>query len=332
MMKTVFALATVAALVGGAARAEVTELRLAQQYGIGYLPLHVIENQKLVQKHAQKAGITISKVSWAKFAAGNAMNEAILSGSLDIASGGVGPLLTIWSKTKGRQEVKGVASLNSMPLYLNTNNPNVKSIKDFTEKDKIALPAVKVSIQAVTLQMAAEKAFGAGQHNKLDALTVSMAHPDGMAALVSGKTEITAHLTSPPFQYQELQDQRIRRVFSSYEVLGGPATFNTLWTTKKFRDDNPKVFKAFVDALDEAMEFIKRDPQKAAEIYIIEENSKVPVADILKMIKDPEITFTTSPQNLMKYAEFMNKIGSIENKPASWKDVFFPEIHGKEGS
>jgi NitT/TauT family transport system substrate-binding protein len=260
------------------------------------------------------------------------MNEAILSGSLDIASGGVGPLLTIWSKTKGRQEVKGVASLNSMPLYLNTNNPNVKSIRDFTEKDKIALPAVKVSIQAVTLQMAAEKAFGAGQHNKLDALTVSMAHPDGMAALVSGKTEITAHLTSPPFQYQELQDQRIRRVLSSYEVLGGPATFNTLWTTKKFRDDNPKVFKAFVDALDEAMEFIRRDPQKAAEIYIIEENSKVPVEAILKMIKDPEITFTTSPQNLMKYAEFMNKIGSIENKPASWKDVFFPEIHGKEGS
>ena len=331
-MRTVLVLATSIALVGGAARAEVTELRLAQQYGIGYLPLHVVENQKLVQKHAQKAGITISKVSWAKFAAGNAMNEAILSGSLDIASGGVGPLLTIWSKTKGRQEVKGVASLNSMPLYLNTNNPNVKSIKDFTDKDKIALPAVKVSIQAVTLQMAAEKAFGAGQHNKLDALTVSMAHPDGMAALVSGKTEITAHLTSPPFQYQELQDQRIRRVFSSYEVLGGPATFNTLWTTKKFRDDNPKVFKAFVDALDEAMEFIKRDPQKAAEIYIIEENSKVPVEAILKMIKDPEITFTTAPQNLMKYAEFMNKIGSIENKPASWKDVFFPEIHGKEGS
>jgi NitT/TauT family transport system substrate-binding protein len=331
-MKTVFALATVVALVGGAARAEVTELRLAQQYGIGYLPLHVVENQKLVQKHAQKAGITITKVSWAKFAAGNAMNEAILSGSLDIASGGVGPLLTIWSKTKGRQEVKGIASLNSMPLYLNTNNPNVKSIKDFTDKDKIALPAVKVSIQAVTLQMAAEKAFGPGQHNKLDALTVSMAHPDGLAALLSGRTEVTAHLTSPPFQYQELQDQRIRRVLSSYEVLGGPATFNTLWTTKKFRDENPKVFKAFVDALDEAMAFIKRDPQKAAEIYVTEEKSKVPVEAILEMIKDPEITFTTAPQSLMKYAEFMNKIGSIENKPASWKDVFFPEIHGKEGS
>jgi NitT/TauT family transport system substrate-binding protein len=332
MMRTVLVLATAAALLSGAARAEVTELRLAQQYGIGYLPLHVVENQKLIQKHAQKAGITITKVSWATFAAGNAMNEAILSGSLDIASGGVGPLLTIWSKTKGRQEVKGVASLNSMPLYLNTNNPNVKSIKDFTDKDKIALPAVKVSIQAVTLQMAAEKAFGAGQHNKLDALTVSMAHPDGMAALISGKTEVTAHLTSPPFQYQELQDQRVRRVLSSYEVLGGPATFNTLWTTKKFRDENPKVYKAFVDALEEAMELIKRDPQKAAEIYVAEEKSKVPVEAILKMIKDPEITFTTAPQNLMKYAEFMNKIGSIEAKPASWKDVFFPEIHGKEGS
>jgi NitT/TauT family transport system substrate-binding protein len=320
------------ALLAGTAHAEVSEVRLAQQFGIGYLPLHVVENQKLIQKHAEKAGIKNIKVSWATFGAGNAMNEAILSGNLDFASGGVGPLLTIWSKTKGRYDVKGVAALNSMPLYLTTINPDVKTLKDFTEKDKIALPAVKVSIQAVTLQMAAEKEFGAGNANKLDPLTVSMKHPDGMAAMLSGKSEITAHLTSPPFQYQELADKRVHRVLSSYDVLGGPGTFNLIWAAKKFRDENPKVYAAFVGALDEAMDFIKAHPKEAAEIYIKEEKSKLPVDAVLKMVTDPEISFTTAPENIMKYAEFMNKTGAIENRPKDWKEIFFPEIHGKKGS
>ena len=152
------------------------EINVAQQYGIGYLPLMLMEEQKLIEKHAKAAGVDV-KVNWAKFAGGNVMNDALLSNSLQFASGGVGPLVTLWSRTKGNLDVKAVSAINSMPLYLNTRNPNVKTIKDFTEKDKIALPAVKVSIQAVTLQMAAEKAFGEGQQGKLDALTVSMSHP-----------------------------------------------------------------------------------------------------------------------------------------------------------
>ena len=90
------------------------------------------------------------------------MNEALISGNLDFASGGVGPLVTAWARTKGNQDIKGICALNSMPLYLNSINPNVKTIKDFTDKDRIALPAVRVSMQAVILQMAAEKVFGTG--------------------------------------------------------------------------------------------------------------------------------------------------------------------------
>jgi NitT/TauT family transport system substrate-binding protein len=330
MRKLVWALGAI--LVAGTAHAEVSEVRLAQQFGIGYLPLHVLEAQKLIQKHAAKAGIKDIKVSWTKFGAGNAMNEAILSGNLDFASGGVGPLLTIWSKTKGIYDVKGVAAINSMPLFLNTINPNVKTLKDFTDKDKIALPAVKVSIQAVTLQMAAEKEFGPGNANKLDPLTVSMKHPDAMAALLSGRSEITAHLTSPPYQYQELADKKVHRVLSSYDVLGGPSTFNCIWATKKFRNDNPKVYAAFVGALDEAMAFIKAHPKEASQIYIKAEKSKLPVETVQKMVTDPDVFFTTTPQNIMKYAEFMTKTGAIDKKPESWKEVFFPEIHDKKGS
>ena len=311
-------------------RGEMSEINVAQQYGIGYLPLMLMEEQKLIEKHAKAAGMDV-KVGWAKFAGGNVMNDALLSGSLQFASGGVGPLVTLWSRTKGNLDVKAVSAINSMPLYLNTRNPNVKSLKDFTEKDRIALPAVKVSIQAVTLQMAAEKAFGEGQQGKLDSLTVSMSHPDAQTALLSGQSEITAHFGSPPFQYQQLQKPGIHTVLNSYEVLGGPATFNVVWTTSKFRNENPKLYDAFVKALDEATAQINKDKKAAAEAYLRISKDKATAPEILAMLNDPNIIFTTTPQNVMKYVDFMTKTGSVKVKPDSWKDLFFPNIHSAAG-
>ena len=314
------------------ARAEMSEIKVAQQYGIGYLPLMVMEEQKLIEKHAKAAGIDV-KVSWAKFAGGNVMNDALISDSLQFASGGVGPLVTLWARTKGSLDVKAVAAIDSMPLYLNTSNPAVKSIKDFTDKDRIGLPAVKVSIQAVTLQMAAEQAFGAGQQNKLDSLTVTLSHPDAMTAMLSGKSEITAHFGSPPFQEQELERPGIHTVLNSYEVLGGPATFNVVWTTAKFRNDNPKVYQAFVAALDEATAMINRDKGAAADAYLRISKDKDSRENILKLLNDPQIVFTTTPQNVMKYVDFMAKIGAIKAKAdGGWKDLFFPNVHGLPGS
>lgn len=322
----------VVAATATTAAAETGEVRIAQQYGISYLPLTVMNHEKLLEAASAKVGIPGLKVTWSQFGAGNAMNEALLSGNLDFASGGVGPLLTIWSKTKGRQDVRAVSSLNSMPLYLNVIDPKIKTLKDITEKDKIALPVAKVSIQAVTLQMAAEQVFGEGQWAKLDPRTVSMAHPDAMAAMMSGKSEIVGHFGSPPFQTQELEDKRVHRLLNSYDVLGGPATFNVVWALKKFHDDNPKVYGAFLAALEDSMKLIKADPARAATIYIDAEKSKMAHPAVEKLIRDPENVFTTTPQNVMKYAAFMHKIGSIENMPASWKDLFFPEIYAASGS
>jgi NitT/TauT family transport system substrate-binding protein len=314
-----------------AARAEMAEITVAQQYGIGYLSLMIMEEGKLIEKHAKAAGVDV-KVNWAKFAGGNVMNDALLSNSLQFASGGVAPLITLWSRTKGTLDVKAVGAMNSMPLYLNTRNPNVKTLKDLSEKDRIALPAAKVSIQAVTLQMAAEQIFGAGLQNKLDALTVSMSHPDAQAALLSGASEVNAHFSAPPFQYQQLEKPGIRNILNSYEVLGGPGTFNVVWTTTKFRNDNPKIYAAFVKALEEATGNINRDRKAAAEIYLRMSKDKDSVDDILKMLNDPNIVFTQTPQGIMKYADFMGKVGSIKVRPDSWKDLFFPNVHGTPGS
>ena len=313
-----------------AARAEVSEIKVAQQYGISYLPLMLMEEGKLIEKHAKAAGVDLA-VNWVKFAGGNVMNDAILSGDLAFASGGVAPLVTIWSRTKGNLDVKAVSAINSMPIFLNSRNPDVKSVRDFTEKDRIALPGVKSSIQAVTLQMAVEKEFGPGNFAKLDALTVTRSHPDAQAALLAN-TEINAHFSSPPFQYQQLRRPDIHTVLNSYDVLGGPATFNLVWAANKFVNENPKVYAAFVKALDEAIAAINGNKQAAAEAYIRVAKAKDSVADILTMLNDPKIVFTLTPQNMSKYVDFMFRIGSIKVKPDSWKDMFFPNAHNLAGS
>ncbi|HZY22990.1 MAG: ABC transporter substrate-binding protein [Microvirga sp.] len=323
--------ALAASLWAPGAEAQVKTVRLAKQFGISYLPLTIMEDKKLLEEQAKKLGIEV-KTEWLQLSAGSPMNEALISGNLDFASGGVGPLLTIWSRTRANLKVKGVAAINSMPIWLTTINPDVKTIKDFTEKDRIALPAVKVSIQAVTLQMAAEQAFGPGQHGRLDTLTVSMSHPDGMAAMMSGRSEVTGHFTSAPFQYQELADPRVRKVVDSYDVLGGPHTFNVVWAATRFRDENPKIVEAFVAALDEAMKFINANRKEAAEIWVRAENSRMPAAEAERIIRLPENEWTMTPKKVMAYADFMSRNGLIPARPESWKDLFFPEVHGLPGS
>ncbi len=308
-------------------QAQAREITIAQQYGVGYLPLMVMRQKGLVVKHAEALGLKDTSVKWSTFTGGADMNTALLSGHLDVSSQGVGPFLKIWSATKGLYDARAMASINNMPLFLNTTNPDVHDITQFTEKDRIALPAVKVSIQAITLQMAAAKAFGMENYDKLDNLTVTMSHPDGMIALLSGKSRITGHLTSPPFQYQELmEDPKVHTVLNSYDVLGGPSTFNVVVTTKKFRDQHPKEYKAVFSALVEAIGMINKDKHWAAQVYLDQTHSKLPLSLIEKIISEPEISYTVYPQGVMKYAKFMHETGSIKHMPASVEETFFPEV------
>lgn len=313
------------------ARAEVSEVRIAIGTGFGFLPLMVMQHERLIEKHARAAGLGNVKVSWTVLAGGAAQNDALLAGKIDFATSGVSTFLTLWAKTRGNVEAKGIASIGSMPIYLNTRNPKVKTIRDFTDSDRIAVPAVKVSPQAMLLQMAAAKEFGDANYGRLDPLTVSMSQVDAMTALLSG-SGITAHFANPPIQFWELEQPGIRRVLNSYDVLGGPATFIMAWTTSRFRADNPRAYASFMAALEEASQLINRDKKAAAEIYRKVSNDRTPTDKVLKILDHPEMHYTTVPQNILKFAEFMHKVGSIKIRPASWKELFFPEAHGMPGS
>jgi len=311
--------------------AEVSEFKIAQQFGIGYLPLTIMKTNGLVEKHLKAAGLADTKVSWLVLASGQPMNDALLSGSLHVASGGVAPFLILWDRTRGTLNVKAVAALSSMPMYLVTNNPNVKSIRDFTDNDRISMAGAGQSIQTIVLQMAAAKEFGDANFNKFSTLYRNLSHPDGLAAFLSGK-EITAYFSSPPFQYQALEKPGVRRILNSYDISGGPATFLVAWATGKFHDENPKTYQAFFNAYKEATDFINANKRTAADVYVKETKDKSGVDAIEKMLNDPEIKITMTPEQTLPIEHFMNKTGTLKNKAGSWKDLYFPELHNLPGS
>lgn len=320
-------------LTASAASAEQSELRIAKQYGLGYLQMMVLEDQQLVEKHAKAAGLGDVAVSWLTFRSSDVMNDAIISGNVDFVSLGVPGLAVIWSKTQGTgNPVKAASGMNLLPLALMTRNPDVKSLKDFGPKDKIAVPAIKVSTQAILLHMAAAKEFGPENYNKLDPVTVSMRHPDALTALLSPASEITAHFASQPFIAMEAARPGIHQVVSSTEILGGPLSFNVLATSTKFHSANPKLYKAFMTAFAEATDWVNANKRAAAELYLRVSKDKSSVDEVLKIVEAPETSYTLTPKGLMPVVEFMRKTGAIKVLPASWKEMFFQDAHGLSGS
>ncbi len=318
------------AMATTAVRAEVSEITVAQQYGVSFLPLMVMEKQTLIEKHAKQLGLADIKVTWTKVAGPSVMNDGLISNTIHFAAQGAPSLITLWDKTHG--QIKGVSSMTTYPLYLITRNPDVKTIKDFTEKDKIAVPSVKISTQAIMLQMAAAKAFGEKDFAKLDPFTVSLSHPDATLAFTNNTAGVNAHFSSSPFYEQEIKVPSAHLVTTNYDILGGRATAVVITANGKFRDANPKAYKAVYDALNEAIGWINKNKRAASELYLQAANDKKnTVNDILAIIADKDYDYTLRPEKVFATALFMAKIGSIKQTPKSIDDLFFPEIAGLKG-
>ncbi len=308
------------------ARAEATELRVAKQFGSAYMQFFIMQDQKMIEKHAKAAGLGDVSVDWATFRSSDVMNDALISGSVDFVCLGIPGIITIWSKTKGTPiEVKAATGFNVSPLMLMVRDPAIKSLKDFKDSHKIAMPAVKVSMQAILLQMAAAKEFGMAKFNALDHLTVSMAHPDATAAMLGGPSEVVANFSSSPFQYRQMKNPNIKRLLTSTDLIDGGLSFNVIAATNKFRTQNPRLYGAFLAALKEATDYINADKKRAAELYLKASGDKMPVAELVEILNDPAIQYTTKVMGIHSFVDFMAKTGTLKTPPADWRDMFFPE-------
>jgi NitT/TauT family transport system substrate-binding protein len=319
---------------GGRSSSGATEVRIPLGAGgVGFLPLFVMRDRALIEKHASAAGLTDLTVRWIDLGGPAVMNDALLSGSVDFIAAGPPAFITLWDRTRGSADVRGVAAMSSLPMYLNTTHPTLTSLDELTETDKIAVTAVKVSIPSIVMQMHAAERYGAAEAFRYDRYTVTMTHPDALIALLSGGNQINAHFTSPPFHQREIEDPRVRTILNTDDIMGGATTFTMLSTTARYREANPAAYAAVLAALEEANELIRNDPRAAAEILFAAESAAgFAVDELVEVLRDPDIRFTTTPANTQKYAEFMQEIGSIENRPTSWRDLFFPEVHTAAGS
>ena len=296
---------------------------------MSFLPLMVMEGENLVEKHAKAAGLGDVKVNWVKVAGPSVMNDGVISGALQFIAVGAPSMTTLWDKTGG--QVKGVSAMTTYPLYLITRNPNLKSVRDLSEKDKIAVPSIKVSTQAIMLQMLAAKEYGDANWAKFDPYTVALSHPDAVLALTNNTAGVNGHFTSSPFYEQEVKLPGVHLLTTNYEILGGPATAVVIAASAKYRDANPKSYKAFFDALKEAIDIINKDKRAAAKVYLEQaKDSKDTVEDIYGMIAAKDYAYTLTPQKVYKTAQFMNRIGTVKHKPAACTDLFFPEMQGLE--
>ena len=312
-------------------RAEMGQVTIAEQYGVAMLPLMVMQHDKLAEKRAEAAGIPL-EVRYVSVAGPSVMNDGLVSGAIQFAAQGAPSLITLWDKTRRNVGVKGVAAITTYPLYLITRNPAVHTLKDFTGADKIAVPSVKISTQAIMLQIAAAKAFGDANYQQLDPLTISLAHPDAAAAFMSGNAGVDAHFSSSPFYEQEIKAPGAHLVTTNYDILGGPATALVLSANTRFRDANPKVYKAVYEALGDAIDSINKDKPAAARLYLEMSGDKHSTeAEITTMIADKDYAYTLVPAKVLATAQFMAKVGTVHETPAKIDDLFFPDAVGKGG-
>lgn len=317
-------------IMATATTATAKEVKVAIQFGLAYLPIMVMKEDGLLEAEAKKRGINDAQLSVVKISGSTAVNEAILSNNVDMGVMGTPSLLIMWEKTKSRLSVKGLASMSSFPMILNTTKTSVSSLKDFGPRDRIALPATSAP-QAIVLRMASEKEFGAGQFSRMDTSMVALPHPEAMAAMLAN-TEVTAHFTNVPFSAMEAQNPAVKRVLSSHDILGTKATFVQLVAPSRFVKEEPKLAVATVAAVEEAMRRIAADPARAAAVYLKNEPSKLPASFYVDLLKDPENVFSPVPTGIMRYADFLNRTGQLKEKPANWKEVYFEFMHAREGS
>ncbi|MHB8387865.1 substrate-binding domain-containing protein, partial [Metallibacterium sp.] len=194
----------------------------------------------------------------------------------------------------------------------------------------IAVPAVKGSVQAILLQMAAEQQFG--RYDALDHLTLSRSRPDAIVAMLSQGGDVDSDFSAPPYQYEALQHPGIHAATDSPRIFGGPLSNGIVYLTERFHDTSPELVAVLNTALREALALVDQDRAAAAQMYFDVTQEKLSVATILATPQAPGTSFTATPQGTMRFAGFMHRTGVTASVPASWQDVFFPLAYDLPGS
>ena len=325
----------VLAVVIGVSRpglAETDTVRILRPVDLATLPLLIAEHDKLIEKQAEKRGLKPPTIRWSTPGKTGPL-DALAGGQADLVATEIVPFLIAAETTANKpQQVRGLAALAQRPYVLVTRNSAIKTIRDFKETDRIAVPALKTSGPALLLQMAAAQEWGPENYAKLDPMMVARSDEAATEAVESGRGDLASHFSRSPYSDDELADPKIKRIMDSFDIAG-PHSASLLATNARFHDANPGLCAAIFAALGDADQLIKANPGQAAEIYVgMQKDHDISLEDLSDMIGDPDLAYTTAPAGVMRLAEFMQRIGRLKRLPQSWKDLFFPEAHDLAGN
>ena len=316
------ALLAAAAVAGSTARGAENvgapdKITIASQFGIGYAPLLIVKQQRLLEK--AYPGL---KVEWKQLSSGTPITDGIIKGDIQIGAMGTGPMLLGWARGANW---KVIAPLDEADLWLMARARSIRTVADLRGK-RVATPAA-TSIQAVVLRKMAQVKLGSPR--ALDSTLISMDHPEGMQALLSG--QVDAHLTSPPYQWLEL-GKGAHIVERSYGYFGAH-TFLVTVMTQKFYSDHTAFARRFYKLIRQSINLLNKKPTTAAAILAREDAGDTTAAQFKRWImRKKSLTFTTRPRGLMRTAAFMNQIGLLDKVPGSWRELVFPPVYPTNGS
>jgi NitT/TauT family transport system substrate-binding protein len=305
------------------------EIAIGIGHGIGFLPLFIAQDLGLFDKHAKASGLN-GKLVVRRFSTGAPMRQALAKGEIAAGAYGVPAFLMARDATRQTaQELQAVSGITTLPLVLITARPDIRALNDIKPADKIAVPMLTAP-QVTYLRMQTSPRFG-GQ-DRLRQQLVEMPHQESLDALATGRG-IAAYFSSPPFTQIALRDSKVRAVTSSTEIMGGKTSFLMLAAPKSVTATHPKLPEVLAKAIDEASAIIRKEPRRAATIWLKWEPSHTldarTVESILRDLKDD---FGSGVFGIEGTAAYLRRDSRLKEGVWSWRDVVAPAIAAGEGS
>lgn len=275
------------------------EVTIAEQFGLAYAPVQIMRLHGNLEKAFPQVNIV-----WTTMGNTASIREAVVAGKVDIGFGAIPPFLIGYEHGMQWKILTGISQL---PLGLITHNPGIHSIEDFSSTDTIAVPQPG-SIQHILLSMALQRETGNAKG--LDANLVTLSHPDGLHALEN--KSVTAHFTSPPYLFKELENPEMHQILSGKDAFGGIFSFTVGWVTDACITGKPEITKAIYTELQNSIHFIMNNPrQAAAELAPLYGVDPVTMEHYLS---SNDMIYTTDINGIQQFSDFMLQEGYIKHE------------------
>ena len=303
----VMAMATVMAIsmtaCGGEKKDDNNKIVIRYQKSIAYAPVIVMAEKNMISKYYDKDLEVDCQVE----KDGNTIKEGVSSGSIDVGTVGLPPAVVGISSGSKYKIFTGVSS---QPYSIVTNQKDIKTLKDLKDK-KIQLGVLSTNSQGhILLGMAAKAELG--DAHAFDKVLNPVDNASGFDGIKSGS--IKAHIVISPYNFKELAVKGTHEIPVSEDVWVPGDTSIVGIASKNLYDNNKDLYNAVYKALEEAMKYVKDNPEETAKLVKEKLELDDSVEDIVKWMTDSKSQYSTELQGVNNFVKFMQDEGFLENE------------------